>query len=545
MTKSTVSEEERLLLQGVLDLAKTSEERNKLGQFATPGPLAREVVCELVGWLDPERLVEPLRVLDPALGTGAFWSAVQTAFPKLPVKGVGIEIDQAFADASRRLWTGTGLKVRCEDFTSCKAPSRDRDRFDLVICNPPYVRHHHIPTDRKPFLRTASAKAARIDLSGLAGLYCHFVAMAHPWMKRKGIAAWLIPSEFMDVNYGGPLKEYLLRDVTLLRVHQFDPEDVQFSDALVSSAVVIFRNDRPPEGHLAEFSRGSNLGDPVSKTRCAVEELLPSDRWTRLANGGERRRPSRTTAKSLNLNDLFSIRRGLVTGGNDFFVLSERQIDELQLPTEVLTPILPSPRSLTDLEVSARSDGSPELKDRKFLVNCDLPAEEIERRFPKLWSYLSTASQALRDRYICRNRSPWYRQEKRPAAPLLCTYLGRRTKSRRPFRFIFNHSNATAANVYHLLYPRPQLAAAMEADATVLRRIWTHLNTMDVDELLRESRVYGGGLHKLEPKELGQVSLEGLDANLRRLISDSAVPEFPSTELGATHQLLERVQLDT
>jgi adenine-specific DNA-methyltransferase len=33
----------------------------------------------------------------------------------------------------------------------------------------------------------------------------------------------LIPSEFMDVKYGGPLKQYLLDKVTLLRIHRFDP----------------------------------------------------------------------------------------------------------------------------------------------------------------------------------------------------------------------------------------------------------------------------------------------------------------------------------
>ena len=55
-------------------------------------------------------------------------------------------------------------------------------------------------------------------------------------MADDGLAAWLIPSEFMDVNYGRAIKEYLLNQVTLLRIHRFDPSDVQFNDALVSSA---------------------------------------------------------------------------------------------------------------------------------------------------------------------------------------------------------------------------------------------------------------------------------------------------------------------
>jgi adenine-specific DNA-methyltransferase len=55
-------------------------------------------------------------------------------------------------------------------------------------------------------------------------------------MADDGYAAWLIPSEFMDVNYGAALKRYLTDHVTLIRVHRFDPADVQFGDALVSSS---------------------------------------------------------------------------------------------------------------------------------------------------------------------------------------------------------------------------------------------------------------------------------------------------------------------
>ena len=72
----------------------------------------------------------------------------------------------------------------------------------------------------------------------------YFIAFSHPWMKKNGIAGWLIPSEFMDVNYGQAVKDYLLNEVTLLQVHRFDPSDVQFHDALVSSAVVWFKNKK-------------------------------------------------------------------------------------------------------------------------------------------------------------------------------------------------------------------------------------------------------------------------------------------------------------
>lgn len=70
-----------------------------------------------------------------------------------------------------------------------------------------------------------------------------------------------------------------------------------------------------------------------------------------------------------------------------------------------------------------------------------------------------------------------------------------------PFRFILNRSAATAANVYLLLYPKEPLRAALAADEALFERVWGMLGELSA-ELVREGRVYGGGLHKLEPKEL-------------------------------------------
>ncbi|WP_148288981.1 MULTISPECIES: hypothetical protein [Kamptonema] len=62
------------------------------------------------------------------------------------------------------------------------------------------------------------------------------------------------------------------------------------------------------------------------------------------------------------------------------------------------------------------------------------------------------------DRYLCKHCTPWYSQEKHPPSPFLSTYMDRQDTGRgRPFRFILDHSRATATNVYLMLYPKPAL----------------------------------------------------------------------------------------
>ena len=115
-------------------------------------------------------------------------------------------------------------------------------------------------------------------------------------------------------------------------------------------------------------------------------------------------------------------------------------------------------------------------------------------------------AQGISERYLCRHRKPWYRQEDRPPAPFLCTYLGRRDNNDgRPFRFILNNSRATAANVYLLLYPKPPVERFLQDNPDLKRQVWEFLNQICPKTMISQGRVYGGGLHKLEPKELGNV----------------------------------------
>jgi hypothetical protein len=60
------------------------------------------------------------------------------------------------------------------------------------------------------------------------------------------------------------------------------------------------------------------------------------------------------------------------------------------------------------------------------------------------------------------------------------------------------------------MYPTPFLAQLLERDSSLLRRIWTALNAIPADQLLSEGRLYGGGLHKLEPRELAQVDASSI-----------------------------------
>jgi adenine-specific DNA-methyltransferase len=503
-------EHERLELQTILDAGRTQKERNRLGQFATPSTLALDILAYAKKLIPHSRKV---RFLDPALGTGAFYSALLEVFPPARIScATGYEIDTYYAEAARQLWSKTGLDICSEDFTKA-APQREG--FNLVICNPPYVRHHHILNGEKTRLQAEMFGACGVQIGGLAGLYCYFLCLSHAWMEDGGLAGWLIPSEFMDVNYGEAVKQYLLDKVRLLHIHRFDPYDVQFDDALVSSAVVWFRKETPPQDYDIEFSFGGTLSAPKVVCKIPAHVLRTESKWTRFPLLKARIRERVPT-----ISDFFSIRRGLATGYNKFFILTAEQIRAHNLPQEVFKPILPSPRYLSETEILSDEGGTPLVEKPLFLLDCRLSESEVKKRYPALLRYLEEGKkQGVADRYLCSHRSPWYSQENRPPPPFVCTYIGRGdVKSGRPFRFILNYSRATITNVYLALYPKQPLEQAIKADSSFSRRILEVLNRIRPESMLEEGRVYGGGLHKLEPKELANVPAP----ELARLLSEKA-----------------------
>lgn len=496
--KTDAMEERRCALQAALDGHKTQAERNKLGQFATPTQLARDVLAYGLGLLPKG---EAVRFFDPAFGTGSFYSALRSTCRRRPVAWArGFEIDAHYGRPALELWRGTPLELTLGDFTRQTPPAADAGRANLLICNPPYVRHHHLSGEEKLRLQEAAHTAAHVELSGLAGLYCYFMALSHGWMSEGGVAGWLIPSEFMDVNYGKALKSYLLREVTLLHIHRFDPNDVQFDNALVSSSVVWFKKQRPPAAHEVTFSYGGTMQKPALIKSVSVQDLEQSEKWTRFP-----KQDAEAIHEGYRLGDLFAIKRGVATGDNSFFILNEDLVRSLSIPPQFLRPILPSARYVKDDEIMSDAQGVPLLDKRLFLLDCDLPEEEVQRHYPALWVYLRTGLEHVAPRYLCRSRRHWYAQERRAAAPIVCTYIGRSDHDGRPFRFLLNHSKAIATNVYLMLYPLPVLAEQIRRNPDVLRILWQQLNATTRETLLGHGRVYGGGMHKLEPKELANI----------------------------------------
>ncbi|MBW1601428.1 Lsr2 family protein [Streptomyces sp. JJ66] len=507
-------ESQRLSLQTALDQGRTLLDRNRWGQFATPPRLASEIVRYALQLHDANRI----SFMEPSCGTGSFFSAlVRHIGDKRLDQAVGVELDNRFARAASDLWADFGLEVHEADFTSPETISNCA--ASLLVANPPYVRHHHLTASKKRELSFLCESRTGIRPSGLSGLYLYFVLLSHKLLAPGAVSAWLIPSEFMDVNYGTALKEYLTRQVSLVRVHRYDASEVQFDDALVTSTVVVFRNTLPDPTCSAEFSFGGSLTVPRVSHQLSVSDLQATSKWSQHAKGaitGERSGPT--------LSDFFRIRRGLATGSNNFFIMPRQDAEMLGIQRRFLRPILPSPRKLKVDTISAKDSGWPMLPEQLALIDCPLPLEQLREEDPQLAKYLETADEKVMGGYLVSKRSPWYKQEQREAAPILLTYMGRGKDEKHPLRFIRNDSKAVATNMYLMLYPIGPLKEYLAKSPSSIQQVHSALLALTADDLRGGGRVYGGGLHKMEPKELAALPADTIAALDPTLLTAERTP---------------------
>lgn len=489
----TEAEELRQRLQIEIDGTKLIESRRALGQFATPQDLAREIACATMPFLQPGARLE---MLEPAAGTGSFISAFVSDSRVTVASIAAIEYDASFFEIGKRVWSSFPVEYRNMDFTKA-TPDR---LYDLVVANPPYVRHHGLDVDEKKRLQNLVMSETGIVISGLAGLYCHFLLLSLKWMKHGALGVWLIPMEWMSVNYGSALRGFLSQKVRLLKIHCFDSSDVRFADALVSSCVIWFRKESPDT--TVEFTFGESLTSPFSSRSIPVSWLRLSEKWPPSVEPG-------TNVSQPCLRDFFTIRRGIATGDNTFFILTEEDAEKRRIPSAFLKPILPSPRHLETDHVFSDDRSLPLLSRRLFLFDCT--GKNVDSLPPGVRDYLADGNRTTAKKRLCASRKNWFDQEQRKPAPFLCSYMGRGDGTGGPpVRFILNESDAIATNSFLMLYPKGTLLRRLREHPSDRETVWSLLQTIPAREFRRAGRCYGGGLQKMEPRELGNLNCSRL-----------------------------------
>ena len=142
-------------------------------------------------------------------------------------------------------------------------------KLDAVVGNPPYVRQEEIPKAKaknqhgtKEFYQSLVRSETNINLSGRSDIHCYFWPHATSFLKDDGYLCLLTSSQWLDVEYGFRLQDWMLRNFEIVAVIE-SIDEPWFVGARVVTAITILRRQMNSENRIKNTIRFVQLRQPV------------------------------------------------------------------------------------------------------------------------------------------------------------------------------------------------------------------------------------------------------------------------------------------
>ncbi|WP_033612858.1 type IIG restriction enzyme/methyltransferase [Helicobacter pylori] len=119
--------------------------------------------------------------------------------------------------------------------------------FDCIIGNPPYIRQEKIK-DLKPLLQ----KQYHDFYNSSSDIYTYFFALAFNLLKEKGFNAFITSNKYTRAQYGAKLREFLLKNTTIISYMELNALKV-FESAAVDASIINFIKQTPTKESVFKY----------------------------------------------------------------------------------------------------------------------------------------------------------------------------------------------------------------------------------------------------------------------------------------------------
>lgn len=459
--------------------------RKKFAQFFTP----EKIADFMAHWV----LDNPKKnkvILEPAFGLGVFSRSMLKMNSNINIEGY--DIDDEIIGFAKDNFAESNVNIVLNN-SNYLLSSWDK-KFDGIICNPPYLKFHDY--DNSKYVSILN-KQLGIQLSGFTNLYALFLLKSISQMADGGRLAYIVPSEFLNSDYGVQVKKSLLKSGTLRHIIIVDFNKCAFDDALTTACILLCQKTDKAASHVNlitvdEIDKlNSALADRSNKLNIGL--LQPEMKWRSFYS-------DRKSSKYNNLvpfSTFAKVSRGIATGANAYFTFNLAKKATYNIPPKALKPCICHSADVKKI-IFTKDDFaelSSEGKNVYLFNGCADEADESVIDYIKLG-----IESGVDKKYLTASRNPWYTIENRLPSPIWVSVF-----NRRGLKFVRNLANVCNLTTFHCVYN------IGEIDTDI---IFAYLMTdMAKEILLDNSRQYGNGLIKLEPNDLNK----GYMADLRLL----------------------------
>ena len=498
------------------------------------------------------------RILDPAAGNSIFLKEAKKIRSDSTL--VGYEADPEILE-----FFGNPVEA---DLRNADYLLNDWElKFDAIVCNPPYNRFQSVP-DRGKITRSI-ARYTGIKYSTYTNQYILFLIKSLFQLSENGRLAYIIPTEFLNSKYGTPIKEKLIEEHLLRAIINFENDDEMFVNATTTCCILLVdrkekqsvcfynlssisdleriligadeRRDESPE-----MTDGTFDGDDVSSDMTDVtlpghssvnmveipyEHLKSDEKWRAYLY-----QEDNAIYKNLtDLSEFCHVSRGIATGANDYFCMSESKMKIYGIPENAVMPCICRSADIKkavftkeDFDELARKDKTvyvlnivresgvqSEKRETRMqkgdLTLCSIkrdlsacPGEEnnfraeySEEEKRSIDDYIEKGkAEGVHKKHLVSCRHPWYSMEQKPVAPIWVS-----SACRGGIKFVRNLAGVNTLTTFHSVYINEEYEKYTDI-------IFCYFLTPIAQSIIRDNRKeMGNGLDKFQPGDLNSAKM--------------------------------------
>lgn len=202
--------------------------------------------------------------------------------------------------------------------------------FDLIIGNPPYIRQEDIK-ELKPNL----AKNYKV-YKGTSDIYTYFYELGFNVLKQNGVLSFITSNKYTRAGYGEPLREFLLKNTTLLEYIDLNGIKV-FDSATVDTSILSFEKAKTKDNSFKYLAPNTEL---LKENDFNIESILNFNKIAQNSlskesftfnDEGTNALKAKIEKHGTPLKDWhgLNINYGIKTGYNEAFIITTEKRDEI------------------------------------------------------------------------------------------------------------------------------------------------------------------------------------------------------------------------
>ena len=240
----------------------------ELGQVWTPFDIAIEMVNQSFQILGSTKK-KSFSILDPASGPATFQKALcklQTPINKM----VCYDIDPAMASITNNFLSKQDIDFNV--FNSDYLLDKSDRKYDLIIVNPPYIRHEKFESSYKEKIKNILMERNINKINGRSNLFIYFLMKGLTELNDDGILCAIVYDSILYSKYGKDFLSYAEKQFSIEYLKQVT---TPFENTIIDASIIIFKKTTPSK--ISKFFE--NLSETNDCLVC-LSDLLNISRGT-------------------------------------------------------------------------------------------------------------------------------------------------------------------------------------------------------------------------------------------------------------------------